>query len=276
MSNTARAFGDRRVALFLALVFGGVTFVGMLVWLPSVASDEAPSVETTAVLVASRDLAAGTTVDADALRVVRVSPTSVAAGALTAPKEVEGRVLRYPVGAGEQILDAKFVGTDAPASSGLAFVIPDGLRAVSVPLSEVTGAGGLIVPGDRVDVLAAVDSQRIDGATPTTADVASPRVVGVITILQDALVLAIGQSLTDGSAVSRDPGTQRADDGVVQPQAASVTLAVSPEQAQVLFMAVTEGTIGLALRPFGETSTGALKPVSTFVAETDPSQVATR
>lgn len=276
MSNTARAFGDRRVALFLALVFGGVTFVGMLVWLPSVASDETPSVETTAVLVASRDLPAGTTVDSDALRVVRVSPTSVAAGALTAVEEVEGRVLRYPVGAGEQILEAKFVGSDTPTSSGLAFVIPDGLRAVSVPLSEVTGAGGLIVPGDRVDVLAAVDSQRIAGTAPLSPEVASPRIVGVITILQDALVLAIGQSLTDGSAVSREPGTQRADDGVVQPRAASVTLAVSPEQAQVLFMAVTEGTIGLALRPFGETSTGTLKPVSTFVTETDPSRVATR
>src|SRR5690606_20427156 len=127
--------------------------------------------------------------------------------------------------------------------------------------------GGLIVPGDRVDVLAAVDWRRLDPATTRetrasnslTDEFGQPIADGIIqhgavlTILQDTLVLAIGQTVSAAPAVSRDQGTQRADEGEPQPQAASVTLAVSPEQAQTLFMAVMEGSIGLALRPFGDT-----------------------
>lgn len=285
MSRIARAMGTSRVPILLALILGGATFVGVLTWLPTVAGDQpsgAAEVETASVLVAAHDLAAGAPIEGDAVRVVEVPATSVAASALTAVDQADGRMLRYPVAAGEQILASKFVDAEQPASSGLAFVIPDGMRAVSVPLSEVSGAGGLIVPGDRVDVLAAVDARRLEEQqrrSPVEGEGLgdSTREQGaVITILQDALVLAIGQSVSPVSAVTRDAGTQRADDAEAQPDAASVTLAVSPEQAQTLFMAVMEGSIGLALRPFGETLTAPLAPVVAFSATTDTPQVASR
>ncbi|MCK9485506.1 MAG: Flp pilus assembly protein CpaB [Dehalococcoidia bacterium] len=276
--------GTSRVPILLALILGGATFAGVLAWLPTLADDQqqsAPREASTEVLVASRDLAAGAAIEGGAVRVVEMPAASVAAGALTTLEQAEGRMLRYPVAAGEQILASKFVDTERPASTGLAFVIPDGMRAVSVPLSEVSGAGGLIVPGDRVDVLAAVDSRRIEGHErramaesdmgDTTRDHGA-----VVTILQDALVLAIGQSVSPASAVARDAGAQRADEAEVQPQAASVTLAVSPDQAQVLFMAVMEGSIGLALRPFGETLTAPIAPVTVFSTPSDRPQVATR
>ncbi len=268
--------------MLLALGLGGATFVGALMWLPGVATDEAaPKANTTAVLIASRDLGAGIPIEADSVRVVEIPTTAVAAGALTGSDDATGRMLRYPVAAGEQILASKFVdATQSASSSGLAFVIPVGMRAVSVPLSEVSGAGGLIVPGDRVDVLAAVDSSRLEKDTPGSSNDESGDGItqhgAVITILQDTLVLAIGQSVSAAPAVSRDQGTQRADEAEPQPDAASVTLAVSPGQAQTLFMAVMEGSIGLALRPFGDTATEQLTPVITFASETDRSQVVTR
>ncbi len=283
MSRLTRAMGTSRVPILLALILGGATFVGVMAWLPTLADDQAQTnlrMDTAAVLVASRDLAAGAAIEGDLVRVVEVPAASIAAGALTTVEQADGRMLRYPVAAGEQILASKFVDTERAGSTGLAFVIPEGMRAVSVPLSEVSGAGGLIVPGDRVDVLAAVDSRRIEGSERRFQDeslLETPRDHGaVVTILQDALVLAIGQTVSPAPAMARDAGTQRADEAAVQPQAASVTLAVDPEQAQVLFMAVMEGSIGLALRPFGETTTAPIAPVIVFSAPTDLPQVATR
>lgn len=284
MSRITRAMGTSRVPILLALVLGGATFVAALVWLPEMSSGEAtPTIETAEVMVASRDVAAGVALDGDAVRMVRIPSTAIAAGSFTTSDQVIGRMLRYPVSAGEQILASKFVDGEQSVSSGLAFVIPEGMRAVSVPLSEISGAGGLIVPGDRVDVLAAVDSRRLTLTTTQAADALTDEAVGsvgkqtaVVTILQDTLVLAIGQTVGSPSAVSRDRGTQRVDDGEVQPEAVSVTLAVTPAQAQTLFMAVMEGSIGLALRPFGETQAVQLKPAVTFSAEIDVPQVAQR
>lgn len=279
MSRITRSMGTSRVPILLALLLGAATFVGMLAWLPTVGGDAPPAVSTANVLVAANDLAAGASVTGDRVRVVQMPVESIAQGALASLADADGRVLRYPVAAGEQLLTSKFVGEGQPASSGLAFVIPPGMRAVSVPISEITGAGGLIVPGDRVDVLAAVAVGRVAGATTASTE---PEAIGirnydaVVTVLQDALVLAVGQAVSEASAVARDAGAQRADEADAQPKAASVTLAVTPAEAQTLFMAVNEGAIGLSLRPFGDTSAVDLAPVREFTSATEAAQVATR
>lgn len=269
MSRIARTIGARNVPLILALLLGGATFAGVLTWLPGMAGDgPTDEVETVAVLVAADDLAAGEKLEDKLLQVVQVPPSTVAAGALTSTDAAAGQVLRYPVSAGEQILASKLVGSERPDATGLAFVVPSGMRAVSVPISEVTSAGGLIVPGDRVDVLAAVKDDIVLGSGPDAPNAQDPEAndyedppTAIVTVLQDALVLAVGQAVSDQTSVSRDAGAQRADDAEADPKAASVTLAVTPEQAQTLFMAVTEGSIGLTLRSFGDTSRATLQPI---------------
>ncbi|MQA00173.1 MAG: hypothetical protein GEU80_12755 [Dehalococcoidia bacterium] len=82
----------------------------------------------------------------------------------------------------------------------------------------------------------------------------------VVTLLQDVLVLAVGQEFTPAVDEGRDPSTLRTEGAEAQPAAGSVTLAINSTQAQKLFMATQEGTLGLALRPFGDESQAALTP----------------
>jgi pilus assembly protein CpaB len=126
-----------------------------------------------------------------------------------------------PVSANEPLMTAKLA--DKEAGGGLPIVIPEGMRAVSVKVDEVIGVAGFVLPGTRVDVLVTI-------STNADNDEAATRV-----ILQNVQALAAGQTI------------QKNANG--EPQTATViTLLVTPEQAEKLTLAATEGQIQLALR----------------------------
>jgi pilus assembly protein CpaB len=138
---------------------------------------------------------------------------------------------------------------------GLAFVVPAGMRAIAVSVDEITGVGGLILPGDRADVIAVISDQ---------ADANNP-INRVVTVLQDVEVLAVAQSAqepvppadeeaaaqaeTDGASTTSG---QLPEDAAPQPSARTVTLALTPEQVQLLALVQEEGSIYLSLRHFGD------------------------
>jgi pilus assembly protein CpaB len=138
---------------------------------------------------------------------------------------------------GEPLLPAKLASKEAGA--GLPPVIPEGMRAVSVRVNEVIGVAGYVLPGTHVDVIATASptQQAID----TTSKV----------VLANVLVLTAGtrieQDQKDGKPI----------------QVTVVTMAVTPEQAELLALASTEGKIQLALRnPLDQTApaTPGMKP----------------
>jgi pilus assembly protein CpaB len=132
-----------------------------------------------------------------------------------------GRGLITPVSANEPLMTAKLA--DKAAGGGLPIVIPEGKRAVSVKVDEVIGVAGFVLPGTRVDVLVTLtdSGDREEAATRV--------------ILQNVQTLASGQTI------------QKNANG--EPQAATViTLLVTPEEAEKLTLAATEGQIQLALR----------------------------
>ena len=134
------------------------------------------------------------------------------------------------------------------------------MRAISVPFSEVMGAGGLVLAGDRVDVLVSTQFEKLFGPdedVPADEDGGRPIVV---TVLQDVLVLSVGQAYAPATDASLDPATQRRDTATEQPNARSVTLAVTPGQAQQIFFATQQGTLGLAMRSFGDDDVNVLSP----------------
>ncbi len=129
----------------------------------------------------------------------------------------------------EPILDAKLAPVDAGA--GLPPVIPTGLRAVSVRVNEVIGVAGYVLPGTRVDVVATVSpNSRPENAT-------------------SKVVLANVEVLAAGTRIEQDIDR---DDPI---QVTVVTLLVTPEQAEKLTLASTEGKIQLALRNPADKST---------------------
>jgi pilus assembly protein CpaB len=135
--------------------------------------------------------------------------------------DVVGRGLIVEVRRNEPLLDWKLAQKEA--GGGLPITIPEGMRAVSVEVDEVIGVAGFVLPGTRVDVLATVMPGTDRSQTTTRI------------ILQNV------------RAVAADQKYQQDIEG--EPQYVTVvTLLVTPEEAEALTLAATEGRIQLALR----------------------------
>ncbi len=150
-------------------------------------------------------------------------PGPVPAGASTRVQDLVGRGVITKIFAKEPILETRL----APkgAGGGFAAIIPKGMRAVAVPVNEVVGVAGFVVPGMRVDVL-------ISGTPPTgTAS------LGTLTktLLQNVEVLSAGQDFKKDA--EGKPITVQV-----------VNLLVTPEQAEQLSLASHQTTIQLVLR----------------------------
>ena len=180
------------------------------------------STPTTPVVVAAADLQIGAEIKVDDVQVMQFPQGKIPEGSFSNANEVVGRGLIVPVVKNEPILSAKLSSKEAGA--GLPPVIPTGMRAVSVRVNEVIGVAGYVLPGTRVDVVAT--------ASPTAQFVDTTSKV----------VLANVQVLTAGTRMEQDT------DGGKPMQVTVVTLLVTPEQAETLALASTEGKIQLALR----------------------------
>jgi pilus assembly protein CpaB len=178
--------------------------------------------ETDPVVVASADLALGRELGTDDVKVVKFPKGQAPEGAFTKTDEVVGRGVIVSMVKNEPVLTAKLASKEAGA--GLPPVIPEGMRAVSVRVNEVIGVAGYVLPGTRVDVVAT------QSPTNQPADMISK------------VVLANVQVVTAGTRMDQD---QKEGKPI---QVTVVTLLVTPEQAERLALASTEGKIQLALR----------------------------
>ena len=183
-----------------------------------------PTTQTTfqPVVVATADLTMGAEIKAEDLKVAQFPDKGAPEGAYSRIEEVVGRGVVVNIVRNEPILPAKLASKEA--GSGLPPVIPEGMRAVSVRVNDVIGVAGYVLPGTRVDVLATASP------TQNTADMTTK------------VVLANVQVLTAGTRMEQD----QKDGKPVQ--VTVVTMSVTPEQAERLALASTEGKIQLALR----------------------------
>jgi pilus assembly protein CpaB len=208
-------------------MLGGAVASGVLagyVALHSVSEAPAPLAAVTptrTAVVASRDLPAGSIVRGEDVKTVNWPGTVVPQGFATEIGEVVGRGLITELRENEPVLSWKLA--DREAGGGLSITIPEGMRGVAVKVDEVVGVAGFVLPGTRVDVLATVQPGT-DRAQTTT------RII-----------------LHNVRALAADRRFQQDLDG--EPRSVTVvTLLVTPEQAEALTLAATEGRIQLALR----------------------------
>ncbi len=179
-------------------------------------------VETTRVVVVRADVATGSALARAQLDEVQWPERLLPQGTFSDPAQLEGRVLRRALAAGEPVLEVSLLPQGAEA--GLVSVISEKQRAVSVKVDPVIGVAGFVTPGSRVDVLATL--RRVDQAQKLPYSKV---------VLQDVPVLAIDQRM------------EEAENG--EPKLVSVvTLQVSPEQAEQLIYSSHEGRLQLALR----------------------------
>ncbi|MGI5818069.1 MAG: Flp pilus assembly protein CpaB [Armatimonadota bacterium] len=234
------------VAAIIALVVAGLVY---FVLSSETGPPEPPEPQAVSVLVATRDISPFSTITSDMLETREMDARAVPAGALNEPQQAIAKVSQRAIVAGQTITSAD-VGPRT-AQQGLTFVIPQGMRAVTVALDPISGVGGFVFPGDRVDVL----------STFQQGDVAVTK-----TILQNVEVLAMNEQTTrpaaPGAAVqATDQGTAQTD-GAEAPaaiQVRSATLAVTPDQAQSLLLSAFKGAVHLALRPREEETVVSLQ-----------------
>ncbi len=215
---------DRRRFLiigFLALALAGVVSLGVLQLLKGRTSS---SGATARVVVASRALLIGQQVAESDLTTAELPIGQLPADVFRTEriKEVVGRGVIIPVAEREVILNSKLAPQGAGA--GLPPKIPQGMRAVSVRVREDISVAGFVIAGTRVDVM----------LTGNIDEKNDPRLITTVTFLENVEVLTANQEL-------QSDGTPKRDTTVV-------TLLVSPEDAEKLFLAVTQGKIHLALR----------------------------
>jgi pilus assembly protein CpaB len=218
---------------------------------------QAPEPVMVEVVVAKEDISARTVLRPEMLTLQRVPEEARHPQAYSNVDDVVGRVTFVPITANEQILSSKLVADRA--ASGLSFIIPPGKRAVSIGVSEVIGAGGLILPGDHVDIIGIFDAGTM-GKDMAVMVLQNIEVLAVAQQLQgdagerksavDQARQALAPARKDGQAATKPEEPQAAPKP--NPKAATVTVAVNPEEAQRLVLAEANGSLRLALRPHNE------------------------
>lgn len=184
-------------------------------------------------LVAARPLSIGTLLKDEDLREVEIEGAAVPEGAFLGGAdslaELRGALLRRFIDPNQPIIHTDVL---RPRDRGfLAAVLRPGTRAISIAVDVVTGASGLIWPGDEVDLILTQNLQQQGGESP------GRRVVGE-TILSAVRVIAVDQQISHS-------GT---DAGAARVVARTVTLEVNPEQAERVAVATQLGRISLVVR----------------------------
>ena len=228
----------RIVVLTIALGAGGIA-----AYLASGSDSRPPppaepvvQLQTVDVLVAKSDISLGQTVTPNEMS-WQTWPAATASSSFIrrsdrseAIKEITGSIARSPFIAGEPIREPKLI--KANGSGFMAAILPQGMRAISTEISPETGAGGFILPNDRVDVILTRREKNPD-----------PKATGDLVIsevkLSNIRVLAIDQA----------PKEKDGQNSVI---GKTVTLELKPEQVPVLSAARQAGTLSLSLRSIAD------------------------
>jgi pilus assembly protein CpaB len=206
-----------KLIFILALIFGLLTALLLYKYLADT-KEALENMEYVKIVVAAEDIPAKTKVMEKMLTFKKIPKEYQHPNEIINPEDVVNKILLVPVTAGESIMSNQVLGPEE-RKEGLAYIVPNGKRALSIPVDEVSGVAGLIKPGDHVDILATLEIND----TPFTS-----------VPLQNIEVLAVGKKI---------------DDSIGEPvEYKTVTLAVTFTQAKRLMMASQRGVIRLMLR----------------------------
>jgi pilus assembly protein CpaB len=209
------------IVLVGALLFGLLAAFSVSRYLSSA---QAYTKNLTRVAVAKVAIPVGTRIIPEQVMVVAFPKESTPDGAFDAPDKLVGRVAITNIAPREPITEARLAPEGTAA--GLSAVIPEGYRAMTVKVDDVVGISGFIMPGTLVDIVVVIDPQENSAMQDPISKI----------VLQNIKVLANGQNIDQ-------PENQREANSVK-----AVTLLVTPEQAEKLALAASEGKLQLVMR----------------------------
>ncbi|HET7113444.1 MAG TPA: Flp pilus assembly protein CpaB [Pyrinomonadaceae bacterium] len=208
------------IVLVGALIFGVLAAVSVSKYLSSA---QAYTKNLNKVAVAKVAIPIGSKIIAEQIMVVQFPKESTPDGAFDSPEKLAGRVAVVNIGAREPITESRLAAEGTAA--GLSAIIPEGYRAMTVKVDDAAGISGFIQPGTLVDVVVTIDPEGNSRQNPISK-----------IVLQNIKVLANGQNI-DKPENEREANSVKA-----------VTLQVTPEQAEKLALAATEGKLQLVMR----------------------------
>ena len=221
------------IAIVLAVLSGTLLFL----YLGNLESSSGPTIETEAVVTAVRDIPAYTTIDGTMLTITNVPKGAAHPKAARDVAEVVGKTTDGAIITGEQILTAK-LNTE---ESALSYIVPKGMRAITISVDEVTGIAGFIKTGDYVDVMSTTTTDYSKESTTT------------LVIVQDVKVVALDKKTV--SAKSEDGSLTAAT-------YTYITLIVTPQQSVRIAHGYASGPLFVVLRSFGDHTAEGFQPVA--------------
>ena len=203
---------------------------------PPAAPAPVVSMDTVDVLVAKTDIPLGQSINAQNMA-WQIWPTQAASPVFmrksdrpSAIEELTGAIARAPFVAGEPLRESKLI--KANGSGYMAAVLDKGMRAISTEISPETGAGGFILPNDRVDVILSKRDREAEKSGASESHISE-------TILSNIRILAIDQTLGE-------------KDGQKVVIGKTATLELTPRQSETLALSRQLGTLSLALRSLAD------------------------
>lgn len=286
--NRPKGKSSQRVVLWAGVVCG--LLAAVLVFVIVQRSDASEGAGTRSVVVAKQDVPVQSRLIADQLEIKSLPESEADDEAFTARSQVVNRITAKAITAGEQILPSM---VSDRAGESLTFKITPGKRAVSINVVEAVTAGGNVQPGDEVDVVGilaldkcadinsvlAVFAPGMEPVVMPTGGNPANCVDGLLgafspgglnlttTILEDVKILAVGQSLAESEEKTTTAVTKPETDAEGRPKAKSVTLEVTPQQAQLVALADEMGVLRLSVRPFGDDGPVGVAPVITELTQ---------
>src|SRR5689334_18344191 len=209
------------IVLVGALIFGVLAAVSVSKYLSTA---NAYTKNLNKVAVAKVAIPLGSKIIPEQIMVVQFPKESTPDGAFDSPEKLAGRVAVININAREPVTESRLAPEGTAA--GLSAIIPEGYRAMTVKVDDAAGISGFITPGTMVDVVVTIDPREDGGHKDPVSKI----------VLQNIKVLANGQNI-DKPENEREANSVKA-----------VTLQVTPEQAEKLALAATEGKLQLVMR----------------------------
>jgi pilus assembly protein CpaB len=220
-----------KLALILALICATIASFIVYRTIKENGKPKVIEVPKTAVVFAKSAIPARTQITADQVELKAIPKVAVNKDVALKLEDVIGTISKSDILMGEQVNVNRLVRKGE--SLDLSFLIPSGMRAITIAVNEVAGVAGFIKPGEKVDVIGTLDSKNSGSDSVSW------------TVLQDVEVLAVAQEMGDPVKDNKNQ-TNKGSEAKV---GTSVTLCVTPFQAQKIALAEEKGVLRLTLRP---------------------------
>lgn len=200
--------------------------------------NESKEIPKTQVVIATTNIPINATITEEMLMVAEMPSEAVMSDAILSIESVVGQTVNSTVYAGDQLRACRLVQYGDPESGTLSYIVKEGMRAISINVTDIEGVSGMLKPGNHIDLIAQYETETgavDEGGIPIKEQAAR-------IILQNVEILAVDAYMTPAGAPSDVMYTK-------------LTLSVTPEQAIELSFVDNLGTIRAVLRSTLDTET---------------------